>query len=375
MRWLLLSLALFATALRGQGNSANELITKAARLGDLRSVESLLSAGVDPNVSDQDGRRPLYYAASFNHNEVAALLLAHHADPNKWAGSRTPGSEFPQAPLQIAAYMGNLNLASLLVSAGADVNAQTQTGRTALQFAVVGSHLDLIRFLIEKGADLSERDAEGTSALDDAVWRGSLEATAILLAKGARLNEAETKTGATPINEAAYRGETQLIHYLLQFGPNLGIPDKRGYTPLENSIRMGNMDSAILLLDALAPGQKTPEFLKRMLSAAIKKDQSAVVGALIQHGVRVNDPLESGATPLDAAAAGGAANVARVLLAAGADPNRSGRDGASPLEDACLKGFYSVAELLLENRALVNQVNEGSGRTAYMRQPLLVEVT
>jgi ankyrin repeat protein len=105
-----------------------------------------------------------------------------------------------------------------------------QTGRTALHFAVVGDHLDVIRFLIEKGAEVNARDAEGTSPLDDAVWRGYLDVTAILLAHGARLNEAETKTGATPINEAAYLGKTPLVQYLLQFNPDLGIHDKGGHT-------------------------------------------------------------------------------------------------------------------------------------------------
>jgi ankyrin repeat protein len=361
---LILLLLLFAAGLQGQRNPATEMLAKASRLGDLKSAETLVSAGVDPNLPNRSGRTPLYYAALFNRNEVAALLLAHAADPNIRAGSGAPDGEFPQTPLQIASAMGNLHLASMLTAAGARVDAKAGTGRTALHFAVVGSHLDIIRFLLEKGADINARDADGTSPLDDAAWRGHLEAAAILLAKGARLNEAETKTGATPINEAAYRGQTQLVRYLLQFGPNLAIPDKRGYIPLENAIRMGNADPALLLLEAAAQEQKTPDFLNKMLGAAVKKDESIVVEALLQQGARANDTLASGATPLDAAASEGAVKIVRVLLNAGANPNRIGRDGTSPLEDACLKGFYSIAEMLLDNGALVNQVNGGSGRTA-----------
>jgi ankyrin repeat protein len=364
MKSLIPFLLLFAAVLSGQRNPAPEMLAKASRLGDLKSAETLVSAGVDPNLPNRYGRTPLYYAALFNRNDVAAFLLAHAADPNIWAGSGAPGGEFPQTPLQIAAAMGNLHMASMLTAAGARVDAKAEAGRTALHFAVVGSHLDIIRFLIERGADVNARDADGISPLDDAVWRGYLEAAAVLLAKGARLNEAETKTGATPINEAAYRGETQLVRYLLKFSPNLGISDKRGYTPLENAIRTGNADPALLLLEAAAQEQKTPEFLNKMLSAAVKKDESVVVQALLQQGARPNDTLASGATPLDAAASGGAEKIVRVLLNAGADPNRSGRDGTRPLEDACLKGFYSIAEMLLDNSALVNQVNDASGRTA-----------
>jgi ankyrin repeat protein len=91
----------------------------------------------------------------------------------------------------------------------------------------------MIRYLLGKNARLATRDAESTSPLDDAVWRDELEATAILVAHGANLNEVESKTGATPINEAAYQGHTRLVRYLLQFHPDVEIRDKEGYRPLE----------------------------------------------------------------------------------------------------------------------------------------------
>lgn len=137
-------------------NKANQKLLlrclRVSRTGDLKNAETFISAGVDPNLPDQYGRTPLYYAALFNRNEMAALLLAHKADPNTPASGPTSGSEFAQIPLQIATSMGNLRMASMLVDAGAQVNAKTKAGRVALHFAAIGSHLDLIRFLIERGA-------------------------------------------------------------------------------------------------------------------------------------------------------------------------------------------------------------------------------
>jgi ankyrin repeat protein len=352
VKLLLLFLALSAKALQAESNPA-EMLAKACSLGDLKTAEILLSSGVDPDLPDRYGRTPLYYAASFNQTKLVALLLAYHAHPN-----------MPYPPLQVAAQRGNLHIAEMLFAAGAQIDTKPATGRTALHFAVIGDHLDVIRFLIEKGAEVNVRDVEGTSPLDDAVWRGYLDATAILMAHGARLNEPEAKTGATPINEAAYRGNTPLVQYLLQFNPDLGISDKRGYTPLENAIRMGNADSALLLLEAETNVQKTSQFFKKMISAAIKKDESVLVAALLRHGALANGTLPSGATPLDTAASTGAVKVARVLLNNGADPNRSGRNGTTPLEDACLKGFDTIVGMLLDHGALVNQVNSGSGTTA-----------
>ncbi len=353
MQCLFLFLALSVNALEAHANAAAEVLAKACRTGDLKTAEALVSSGIDPNLPDQYGETPLYYAASFNQTKLVALLLAYHADPNTRS-----------LPLQAAAELGNLHITEMLFAAGAQINTRSAAGRTALHFAVIGDHLDIIRFLIEKSADVNTRDGEGTSPLDDAVWRGYMDATAILLARGARLDEAETKTGATPINEAAYLGNTQIVRYLLQFNPNLGIPDKRGFTPLENAVRMGKADSALLLLEADAKEQKTPQFFDRMMSAAVKKDESVLVEALLRYGASANGTLASGATPLDAAASEGAVNIVRVLLNNGADPKQNGRNGTSPLEDASLKGFGAIAEMLLDHGALVNQVNDGSGTTA-----------
>jgi ankyrin repeat protein len=193
MKLMLLVLAFSSNALPTDPDSAVQMLMKASGLGDLKTAETLLSAGVNPNAPNQQGQTPLCYAVLFDHTDVADLLLAHNADPNGRASSGTSDNEFPQTPLQIAASMGNLRMASILITAGARVDAEAKPGRTALHFAVVGSHLDMVQYLIEKGAHVNVRDLDGTSPLDEAVWRGQLGATAILLADGALLNEAETK--------------------------------------------------------------------------------------------------------------------------------------------------------------------------------------
>jgi ankyrin repeat protein len=203
-------------------------------------------------------------------------LLAYHADPNAQVNPEGRRNELygPVTALQYAASLGNNRTVARLIAAGAKIDTQGPAGRSALHFSL--GHLDVMRYLISQGADVNARDVEGTSALDDAVWRGSLDAAAILLAHGAKLNEGETKSGATPLNEAAYRGKTEIVRYLLQFKPDLEIADKRGYAPLENAIRMGHQDAAVLLLDAEPKERKTSEFLKKTMEAAIRKDEAAL---------------------------------------------------------------------------------------------------
>jgi ankyrin repeat protein len=330
-------------------NPGPELLAKAARSGNVKAAEDLLDAGVNPNVPDQYGSTALYHAASMNQLDAVTLLLKYHADPNLSGGPNPHKS----TPLQRAVDLGNVRMASVLLAAGADVNAKGPEGRTALFFAG-GHRLDLMQMLIEKGADVNARDTEGDSPLDEAVWIGALDATAILLAHGARLDQVQSTSGATPINEAAYRGHANVLRYLLQFHPDLRSPDKRGYGPLDNAIRMGKEDCALLLIGALPAGS-----FEKPFEAAIRKKEAVVTGALLKRGVPVNDALPSGVTPLAVAASTGSLEVVRMLLTSGANPKVGG-----PLEDASLKGFPEVVEILLDHGALVNQLNAPSGSTA-----------
>ena len=346
-------------------SAAGQMFVKAAKDGDLQAIETLLSVGFNPNLPVH-GYTPLWFAILSNRADVVDLLLAGHADPNALVMAGKDLSQYGgnATPLQFAVSLGNQRLVWKLISAGAQVDAKGPAGRTGLHTAVRESHLDLIRFLIENGADVNVRDTEGASPLDEAVWNGSLDSVAILLAHGARLNEPDTQTGATPINEAAFLGRTKVIQYLVQFHPDLATPDRRGFSPLDNAIRMGREDSALLLLEAEPKDRQTSEFFGKTMNAAIRKSEPALVEALLGHGAAANDPLPSGLTPLDAAASAGAGQVVRVLLDHGADPNISGPNGTSPLEDASLKGFDSIVGLLLDHGALVNRLNSGSGTTA-----------
>jgi ankyrin repeat protein len=341
--------------------SSGEMLIRAAMLGDLKTMENLLSAGFNPNLPIRDGQTPLSFAMLGGQTQVVELLLAWHADPNAPMDARL---EYSETPLQYAAQSGNMRMVSVLIAGGAQLNTKGPKGRTPLHAAVASGHLDMLRLLLENGADLNVRDAEGASPLDDAVWRGSLDAVAILLAHGARLDEADTQTGATPINEAAYRGNTRLVQYLLQLHPDLGITDQRGYSPLDNAIRTGSEDAALLLLDAEPKERQTPQFLGKTMDDATRKDAPLLVEALLRHGTPPNGILPSGYTPLDAAAFGGAVKAVAILLNNGADPNLSGPDGTTPLEDAAVRGFDSIAGMLLDHGAQVNYINGGSGTTA-----------
>lgn len=96
--------------------------------GNERAVKLLLDHGADVNAIGALGP-PLETAARIDRAKIAETLIEHGADVhyrdelNHWTA------------LHAAAYLGNRHAITVLVSAGADVNARTKTGETPLTLA------------------------------------------------------------------------------------------------------------------------------------------------------------------------------------------------------------------------------------------------
>ena len=98
---------------------------------------------------------------SFGYSAVSAPPSPplHGADPNsrdRWYG---------QTALMWAAAAGRVDVARLLINAGADVNVVDVEGSTALMFASSNGHLILAEMLLDRGADIGIANRAGDTAL------------------------------------------------------------------------------------------------------------------------------------------------------------------------------------------------------------------
>ena len=120
-------------------------------------------------------------------------------------------------PLYWACLNGQLEVAKLLVSAGAMVDLPNCMQASPLQAAASNGHVKVMDFLVGKGAEVNATDMFGYSPLLAAVSGGHLRAVQYLLGKKADVNQ-RTFEGYTVVHVAAEAGEYAVVEFLLDSG-------------------------------------------------------------------------------------------------------------------------------------------------------------
>ncbi len=105
------------------GGSSVDIWTAAAQ-GNIESVKRHLGTGVDVNAKNKSEMTPLHYASMMGHKEVAGLLITSGADVN----AKGQFQNFGETPLHHAAWGDHKEIIELLITKGADVNAIIQSG-------------------------------------------------------------------------------------------------------------------------------------------------------------------------------------------------------------------------------------------------------
>lgn len=104
---------------------------KAVENGSLRVVEVMLEYGVDPDMHDARGYTALIVAITTSQEAIVEILLAYKCHTGNTAAGM---------PLAVAASMGNLAIAKLLLNSGAEVFADTLSNpRSSAMVSLIGN--------------------------------------------------------------------------------------------------------------------------------------------------------------------------------------------------------------------------------------------
>jgi uncharacterized protein len=122
---------------------------------------------------------------------------------------------------------------------------------------------------------------------------------------------------------------------------------------------------ALVIACVLASAPVTAAPAERRVVEAAKKHDTAALRGLLQRGLSPNDPQPDGATALHWAAHWGDAEMAGLLIRAGANVNATTDLGVPPLLIACESGDAAIVQTLLRAKADANGALP-TGQTALM---------
>ena len=177
------ALVALAAVLLMTGAEAEAPVADAAMREDVEAVRTLLQSGADVNAAQGDGMTALHWAAEHGHVELADMLIYAGANlgPATRVGSYTP--------LMVGARAGEGVIVSHLVAAGADVDARTGTGVTALHLAAGSGSTEAVSALLDHGAEVDAKEVRWEQTpLMWAADRGRTEAAKLLILAGAEID-------------------------------------------------------------------------------------------------------------------------------------------------------------------------------------------
>ncbi|XP_045468094.1 ankyrin repeat domain-containing protein 17-like isoform X2 [Harmonia axyridis] len=215
-------------------------LMEAAREGHEEMVHLLLGQGANINAqTDETQETALTLACCGGFTDVADILLKGGA--NIELGASTP--------LMEAAQEGHLDLVKFLLLHGANVEAQTQTGDTALTYACENGHTDVADLLLQYGANLEHESEGGRTPLMKACRAGHLCTVQFLISKGANVRKQTTNNDHTPLSLACAGGHLAVVELLLSQNADPNHKLKDNSTMLIEAAKGGHTNVVQLLLD------------------------------------------------------------------------------------------------------------------------------
>eukprot|EP00808_Paulinella_micropora_P028804 g23987.t1 len=146
----------------------------------------------------------LMLAAERGNMEEALKLIEAGAEPS-WADPE----DHKRTSLMHAARCGHADIAVALVEKRARINAQDQSGWTALHCAAYYGQPELVKVLLERGADYRIKHKGGMTAQDTAEWNGKHACSRLMLKPEKLVTEYKAQLAKEKAEKAAREAEKQ----------------------------------------------------------------------------------------------------------------------------------------------------------------------
>ena len=213
----------------------------AIRFGHREMIEALAARVSDINAAWDDrssvgGITAMAEAAFQADHKCCELLFRHGAGPDPAAASTV-------SALQIAAFMGDAELACLLVEKGANVNYRHDDPMlggcdTPVCAALRERHVPIVELLLDHGADMSASDLVSLEELDPSSHIGLMN----------RLVSRGSAFAGEALVQAVRWDNHALAELLVEVGATWACENRSGETPLALALALGYADLVAVIL-------------------------------------------------------------------------------------------------------------------------------
>jgi uncharacterized protein len=239
-----------------------------------------------------------------------------------------------------------------LVPEGVDLNARNEEGLTALFVACYAENFAVIEALLSKGADVNATTEDGWTPLMAAAMKGNVDITRKLIEFGAEARCFNNESECTAFMYAAQVGAVEVVRLLAPLS-ELNAQSKEGWSALMLASQNNHQSVILALLDEFSGVIINTSDARGFIALhyAAQEDHVEVARILIARGADANAVDKNGVSALHMVALLNYPEMAKILVQAGGNVNARNATGATPLKIALLAGNQEIVEHLLLNGA------------------------
>ncbi|MDH3760384.1 MAG: ankyrin repeat domain-containing protein [Gammaproteobacteria bacterium] len=312
----------------GKGVSEDEIFN-AIRHNDEDLINSLISNGVDLNLSDRHGNTTIMTALLAGWPQLAGTLIDNttiYAQPNS-LGTR---------PLQLASARGYRNIVIALLVKNVNINQTDSRGDSALIMAVRNKHTEIARLLLDHGAKHDLINKKKKSAVDLAYADDNPDSRALFASYGIKPRAVVSAKVSLTLDEFRATVKKQGARYA-------------GWPLLNIAIELGESSVSKQIIERRPALGATDPDGNSALHVAARKGDAVVLGRLVSLGANLNATNLRNETALYLATESACLKCVQRLLDKGADPSIATKFEITPLEIAVQKKQPKIALLLLNS--------------------------
>lgn len=360
------------------------LLHYAAKEGGVDMLRYLVSLGLKPDATDNQGHLPELYASSsanrnyLNHYRLKNQLIFDAVKRNNKTlfhelvryGADVNSRDEYGIPLIHYAARYNFPMFAELQKAGADIYAKDRNNETALFVAVHKNNLEEAKKLMELGLSVRDKNVNGATPMTvvnnrtskylldftykdeffvSAIRRHVLDSAKYYLKLGANINFVDYKTNRAAIHYAIANDDVMALKLLMFNGANMTLL-QNNVAPVELALAQKKPAALKLLLqnDRDATTRVFANGKTLMHEAVLMQNAETWMDILLEHGARVDALDRDGKTPLFYAIQKNNARRVSYLIARRANVSRVDSEGNLPLHVAARYADGYIVKVLVD---------------------------